>query len=80
MSVRLCQICGNPADLANGNQAFCDACWATTIAYSWLPCLICGQMFWVYRALNGHMNKHRHANQAGLEHSIPPLFTRLTGR
>ena len=79
MSVRLCRICGHPADLANGNQAFCDACWAT-VASAWLPCPVCGQMFEGYRALNGHMNKHYHTNQAQLNHAPPPPFTRLPGR
>jgi hypothetical protein len=37
-------------------------------------------MFWIYRSLNGHMNKHRDVNQAGLGYSTPPPFTRLPGR
>ena len=80
MRVRLCGICGNPADLANGNQAFCDSCWTTTVVAAWTPCRVCGQMFWIYRSLNGHMNKHRDVNQAGLGYSTPPPFTRLPGR
>ena len=81
MGLRICQICGLPADLSNSNQAFCDADWAR-VRDAWVACLVCGQVFAGYRERNGHMNKHRGAYLWIFSGHYAALatFVRLPGR
>ena len=83
MRTRTCQICEGVADLANGNQAFCDACWAR-VGEFWLACSVCGQTFSGYRERNGHMSKHRGIPYDPIAEDPPRIgqaaFIRLPGR